>query len=521
MKTASFSRNQLDKSVHQTGKICRAVLICISLLVVLLPSQLFAQSLGRNVLNGTWEEASEWVDENGNTGNLPTGSSDVFIGSSNNPHTSAVANATVSLSSAGFANSVTIGQGAGNSGMLTLQPGGSLTASDIYLGGFGGIGVLNLGAQQVILSGGFNLWSGGSVNRTTGGITADSFSVSEASFTIAGSDNFSSWGNVSGGGSVTNEVALNLSSGLNITGTGSSFTANDTVQAGSIGVSSNSIFNNNANVSTDDIFFLGTGSTLNLNSGTLAVGFSFGAGSATINRNGGSLTADSFSLNNTSLTYLAGDNFVSFGSLSNGSLLKLEQDLSLTDSLSVNNSTLDLGANMLTVGGTISFGSTLIREAGSLIEAGGLDVSGGSDFQIFAGDLINSSIALGFGDDFGTLTVTQMPGELTGLTFLGNSLLINSDNDSAIHLIFDGIEIGQQLDWAFRWSGDRVSELNSLLGNQILVSGAPLTVSVIRDVNLFGDFTYIGYISPIPEPNSILLFSVVGFYALTRRVRIK
>jgi hypothetical protein len=462
---------------------------------------------------------------------IPDASTTVYIGAAGTPHLTSVGTAQVFLNTAGTADTVFVGPGVGNSGMLTLQPDGSLTATNLYLGSLGGNASLNLGAQQVTLSSVFFHGGGTTVTREVGGsITAAEFNIQGgSSFTMGNGDSFTGTGYVVQGSTMTTSGPMSLTSGLNVDGAGSMFNAGSTFSASGTSVSDNATFNANGNVNVS-VMNMDNSGTLNLNGNTLTTtNLSLGnapGGPVIINRGGGNISTNSIQIYNAnSLTYEMGDNFTTSVLLQSGSTLSLNKDLTLTSGLQVRTgSTLNLNSHTLNVNALqLRESSILTRSAGSLIVAGGLYVSGNIDLPSLAGDEVSIELILG-GNQAGVVTVTQFTDDLTGLSLLnsGNALSIDPNTSSVMNLVFDGGQTQGVLDWAFRWAGDHETVLNSMLGSQILVFGAPETVSVIRDVGLYGDFTYIGYVSAVPEPNSVFVFVTVwGMIALGVRRKTK
>ncbi len=424
------------------------------------PHAIHSQDLGRNVASGNWNTGSEWVNSAGVTGSAPTGSSNVYIGSFGYPHVTSVGTSQVSLNSAGVANSVFVGDGAGGNGALTLQPGGSLAAVDFNLGLNGGTGLLDLAGQQITLSGNFNHGAGASVMHSGGGITANSFfMLGVSSFSMEGTDSFADSVSVSGGATMTTSVALNLTAGLrglSVIGSGTSFTSGNTVSVRSINVTNdamftangavtaldaiyvrnNATFNTNANVTAGQ-FYLGA-ATLNLNGNTLSAGYldlgkTYG-GPTTINRGGGNFSATDFALGSgTNFTYEVGDNFTNRGDLYGGSTLKTVQAMNLTGSLWVDSSTLDLDGQLLTLGDRFRFGngSTLIRGAGGAIHASGFDIYGGNSYAYDGTDTFTDYVVVSSGATMTTSVALNLNLGLNvgglGTSFTsGNTVSVNS-----------------------------------------------------------------------------------------------
>lgn len=117
--------------------------------------------------------------------------------------------------------------------------------------------------------------------------------------------------------------------------------------------------------------------------------------------------------------------------------------------------------------------------------------------------------------------MVQANGESAGLT-LGS--VSNFFGDVIFDLQFDSVTgvIGE-LDWALRLAGDQQSVLQGYLDSgSIITSGADgQSISVIYDVDLYGDFTHLGFVtaSAIPEPNSFAAMFLIGCAVAGRRKR--
>ena len=87
------------------------------------------------------------------------------------------------------------------------------------------------------------------------------------------------------------------------------------------------------------------------------------------------------------------------------------------------------------------------------------------------------------------------------------------------------------LNWGLRLDGNQTSRLQGFLSDDLLTfdlvgeaatdaSFAP-EIGIIRDVEAFGDFTYLGFVNPVavPEPSSMTLLLVGGLGLGLRRRR--
>ncbi|MCE5325401.1 MAG: PEP-CTERM sorting domain-containing protein [Planctomycetaceae bacterium] len=123
----------------------------------------------------------------------------------------------------------------------------------------------------------------------------------------------------------------------------------------------------------------------------------------------------------------------------------------------------------------------------------------------------NSSADIG-----GQANVNQVAGQQNGLTLNGTFSIVDG---SLLNLVFDGTELAG-LDWALRWLGDHEATLKAYAApedGRLTWSGAPLDVSIFY--NAEDNYTYVGYISNIPEPATMSLLTLGGLATLIRRKR--
>ncbi len=118
-------------------------------------------------------------------------------------------------------------------------------------------------------------------------------------------------------------------------------------------------------------------------------------------------------------------------------------------------------------------------------------------------------------DGSSTFTLTQGSGDTTGLSV--NTLDIR--DSSLLDLRFDAAQ-SNGLDWGLRLRGDERSLLQRLIDNNMVkFSGGTNPIGIIYDVASFGNFTYLGYATPVPLPASLplMLFGLGAIGALKRR----
>lgn len=449
---------------------------------------------GATVTSGTAQSLSGGLEVSG-AGSTYTANADLVIGNYLQVHDGAEFDANADV----FAGSI----GVYNSGVLNLNSGVTLTASSLSFG-FNGATMNRNGGVYDVLS--LSIESGGSldyqagdnidlelrlnssssfsldkdlllsfsisldfatlnlngnqvtvpllflsrnavINHGAGGaIQGSAFHFHDTVYTLDGSDSFSDGGTVSGGATVSNTVPLILSDRLEVSGTGTSYTANADLSVGDRLVVGDYFgggeFNVNADVSAP--IFLVNNAVLNLNSGTLTTPYLGVQG--TTSQNGGAYDVTSVVLSGgTSLEYGPNDHITSVLQLASGSIFSLQKDLPLTGGLYMDHATLNLNGNQV---------SMPSAQLSGVINRG-----------------VGGSVSL--------------EGEFSSLSI---------PTGDTLNLVFDSQPAPGELDWAFRWEGDHVDELLELLGTRIIVSGAPSPVGVIR-ASEYGDFTYIGSIT--------------------------
>ncbi|MCE5276911.1 MAG: PEP-CTERM sorting domain-containing protein [Planctomycetaceae bacterium] len=130
-----------------------------------------------------------------------------------------------------------------------------------------------------------------------------------------------------------------------------------------------------------------------------------------------------------------------------------------------------------------------------------------------AGGTVGNGIYLHNGDNI--LRVMQGLNQLDGLSLDGNTFSMGSG--ALLDLLFDNKEVAG-LDWAFRWLGDRVTTLEGYqTAGTLTWSGAPVDVSIFYNAD--DGYTYVGYVSTIPEPATMTLLVLGAAGVLIRRRR--
>jgi len=204
----------------------------------------------------------------------------------------------------------------------------------------------------------------------------------------------------------------------------------------------------------------------------------------------------------------------------------------------INLNTGTLGGRLQLLESNSEVATVLNRANGAILDLAGLRIEGETHLDLLQDDSVSSSITLRDGasvDAFtaldllttGGLTMEtgsvlsffQADGQLDGLSL--SELQI--DGTSILNLAFDDLLADEdELDFALRLNGDKVSDLESFLasGRVLFSAQGPIPVEVIRDTNRFGDFTYLGYVGvAVPEPTTLPLLLAFAATALSVRRR--
>lgn len=282
--------------------------------------------------------------------------------------------------------------------------------------------------------------------------------------------------------------------------------------------------------------------TLNLNQGILAAKRLEISGTSSVHRAGGHLALEWLDLRGTTLSIEAGDDVTHAISLYAGAALSLEKDVTLADdyptSLQVDGSTLDLQGHRIETPSFFLAASsgapTITRGVGGVIQGKRFSIANGATYdyqydaftesgEVTSGSTMNQNTSLtltsslsvsGVGASYNANAALQV----ASLALLSSGSLAVNETTLIVDNLF-GLQISTDLlfaptsasglNWALRLTGDSEVALQGMLGSQIVASGAPQGVEVIRDVALYGDYTFVGYVA-IPEPAAASLLAIGG-----------
>ena len=337
-------------------------------------------------------------------------------------------------------------------------------------------------------------WAGEATifNRTSGTLTLDSLRVDSGSSLALGSGDSVRYAEVVGNGStLIVDSPFSFANGLNVNE--GSLVLNSSIDAGSIQLDNAVITRfNDASLTTSNL------SVSNM----------------TFDLDGTDNVSDSVSVSNATLNILTPTSLA--GSInSNASMVNIEADTSLSY-FSLNGSTLNLNANLDLNSGTLITNGGTINQNGNI--SGNLDLGWGGEATIFnrtSGTLMLDSLRVYSGSTLdltgadsvnfiavaadSELSFTQLAGQTSGLDL--ESLLL--DSDANLTVIFDNPDYNG-FNWGLRVFGDRQSEMNDwLAGGQLSSNFAG--AGIFYDISSFGDYTYLGAFSAVPEPASISL----------------
>lgn len=395
------------------------------------------------------------------------------------------------------------------------------------------------------------LLSGAStINRGAGGnIQGKQFAIANgATYDYDGTDVFTEGGSVNGGATMSNSAELALTGNLQVSGSGTTYVADAKITANNIAIQNGGTFEQNSNVFAGGVTL--NDGTLNLNQGTLTASSLSIHGASTINRSAGDYSVNSLHISGLNLSYAANDSVAESVSVSGNVALTLEKDLSLSTALSLyGGATLELNGHQASADGFVLYDdrSTIDRGAGGSVAARRASLYNGASFTYEGSDLFSGAVEVRGGSAMTQNTAMTLSDSLTlqenGTTYAANAPLhagrlwllggeitvhettLAVDNPfgltiadgSLLKLLFAPTS-APGLNWALRLAGDGAATLQGMLGNQIVASGAPRPVEMIRDVALYGDYTFVGYVA-IPEPAAASLLAVGAIAPILGRRR--
>ena len=223
--------------------------------------------------------------------------------------------------------------------------------------------------QNLTVGGQLSVSSGGSIDRTTGTISAAYFTVDNAALDLLVGDTFEGRSRVAYGGVVNGQAGSSL---------GALFAY------GTNGSGDHATFNVNGDVTLADYGFALDGGIINLNSGTLSAQWLFCEGVGSVTQSGGNYATTRLGLSTgAALTYNAGDS-ISDVSLYSGAVLTLAKDLAISGRIAVDGAatTLDFADyNYAASSLTLSNSAALTYGTGDII-TGDVSISDGATLTL-------------------------------------------------------------------------------------------------------------------------------------------
>ncbi len=366
-------------------------------------------------------------------------------------------------------------------------------------------GTINQNAD--IVGGAMNLGTGTSgtvLNRTAGSIAVTDLTLSASSLVLSAGDSATTVSIYSGSNLTVNDAMQ--TGGLTVGE--STFVLNDTLSMDSYAslYDSTVIRNNGAGLVTSDLyvstmdFELG-GSDSVTNSITLDTG-TFDVSTATT-------IAGNFSANQATVNLNA--DFVGPNSTLGDITLNVNANLQ-ADLVMINGGEVIQNGNISGINLWLGFAgdATTFQRTSGTVTVNDLTVGGGSELNLTGLDSLSNLVLY----DDSLVTFQQLNGQMTGLDL--DLLSINSAAN--LHVLFGNVS-GDGLDWGLRLSGNQGMLLNEMLNDGRLTSDW-LDASVIYDTNAYGNYTYFGAITAVPEPSSLIVLAGCFAIAGLRRRRV-
>lgn len=361
---------------------------------------------------------------------------------------------------------------------------------------------LTLGSNLSIPTGTLFLTQGGAVSRSTQSIAAATLDVgTDSSLAILAGDSFSTM-LLQGGGQATASAPLTLT-GLTVTGSSAGSGPSSLVAAGSLSITgSGAVIISDGGLVTTSAGIAGDGGTTISVTGVdsrLVTGPATGLDSVTVATGGvletlsGALAADTLSLSGPGAFVRTGGGYhVTNLQLAGGTLDFTAADLVTAEISVTGNATLDLLDDLALSGNLVLDNGGALTRSAETIAVGGLFISDSAALALLAGDAIGAlDIATG------ASVTAPAPLMLASLAIDGSGALFDLQS-------FGGS--AGQIAWALQVAGDQKSILQGYLASGRITTGpAPGPVTAFYDLATYGNVTYVGYLTAVPEPSTLVM----------------
>jgi len=361
---------------------------------------------------------------------------------------------------------------------------------------------LTLDTDLAIPTGTLYLTGAGAVSRSTQSINAATLDIgADSSLAILAADDFTTV-LLHSGGQATAAAPLSLA-GLTVTGSApgpvpSSLTTADSLSitgGGAITVSDGGLVTVPGGIVGDGATTISvTGGSSRLETGGSSAIDSFSVASGGVLENlSGTISATTLSLSGAgAFVRTAGGYDVTNLNLSGGTLDFTAADAIAAEVTVSNNATLTLLDNLSLSGNLVLDTGGALTRSTETIAVGGLFISD------------NASLALLAGDTIGTLDLATGASVTTAGALDLASLSIDGSGATLDLQVFNGS--AGQLAWALRVAGDQFTLLDGYLTSGRIVTGAtPQPVAAFYDLATYGNVTYVGYITAVPEPSTLVM----------------
>ncbi|MBL8891235.1 MAG: PEP-CTERM sorting domain-containing protein [Planctomycetaceae bacterium] len=365
-------------------------------------------------------------------------------------------------------------------------------------------GTINQNAD--IVGGAMNLGTGtgGTVlNRMSGSIAVTDLSLSASSLTLSAGDS---------------AETISIYSGSNLT-------VNDAMQIGGLTVGESTlVLNDTLTMSNYASLY---DATVIRNNGAGLVTSDLSASSMDFELGGADMVSNSITFGTGTLVVSAATTIA--GNLgASQAVVNLNADFSAFN-VTLGDTTLNVNANLQAVNVMVNGGevfqngnisgsnlwlgfagdATGFQRVSGTVSVNQLTVGGGSSLNLTGDD---SMLNLVLFDD-SLVTFQQLNGQMTGLDL--DLLSINSAAN--LHVLFGNVS-GDGLDWGLRLSGNQGMLLTEMLNDGRLTSDW-IEAAIVYDTNAYGNYTYFGAVTAVPEPSSLVLIAGCFSFAALRRRR--